>query len=152
MPSCPPLGVCCRGTITRVIDGDTLVFKLWDVLPIHIRLLANWAAETRKAKSIKERMFGEQAKRRLKDLAEGQAACFALTTSQADDFGDVISLDRVLGEVWLKDRPEASLSDTMRAEGLAFATKPELQAAVAAINELETNAPVRARRKVTGND
>jgi endonuclease YncB( thermonuclease family) len=111
-----------------VIDGDTLIFSVWDRLPVHVRLTQCWAAEVGRAKTEAEKRFGLQAKQRLQALAEGSRGVLLVATGEADDLSDVLTLDRVLGQVWTTAFVNADLSELMRAEKLAFRTKAELQA------------------------
>ena len=122
----PPLGICCRGTIAKVNDGDTLIFLVFDVIPVSIRLRDCWAAETLRAKTPVERRLGEAAGQALRDFAEGEPGVLSINTVDARKLKDILTIDRVLGDVWLADDPDVDLATWMRRGNFAFRTKVEL--------------------------
>ena len=124
----PPLGICCRGRVLRVIDGDTLVFAMWGVLPIHVRLQACWAAELHGG-TERSREMGAAAMSRLRTIAEGKAGRLFVYTGDADELKDVITLGRLLGRVWIDPELHSDVSEMMTESGLAFRSKAELTTA-----------------------
>lgn len=117
MPA-PPLGLSARGTVERVIDGDTL-----DVLvlgmPCRIRLLECWAPETHG----EEKERGERSKAHLEKLAPVNSAIHVwIPTQDARRLQDVISLGRILGHVW-REGDDESLSQHMVRAGMATTEK-----------------------------
>lgn len=115
--SAPPLGLTARAIVTRIIDGDTLDVELrW---PVRIRMLNCYAPEIHG----EEKPKGEKAKRALERMAPpGTQVHINIPTEKADSLGDILTLDRVLGLVWVEGDDE-SLSELMVAQGLAKTEK-----------------------------
>lgn len=117
-PKMPPLGLVARGTIDRVVDGDTIDCMVLGV-PARIRLLDCWAPETRG----EEREAGEASKAYMESIApEGTPVVVQVDTSGADRLLDLLTFGRVLGRIWLRDS-EVELSAAMVHAGFATATK-----------------------------
>lgn len=126
------LGVQARATVTRVIDGDTLVCSIhW---PVTIRLLDCWAHETRGD----HKFLGLAATSHLRTLlgypgktceACGHTAhtpiIVDVRTNEADSFGDILTFGRVLGQIY-REGDEDSVSDMMIRDGFATRTRKEL--------------------------
>lgn len=117
MPA-PALGLTARAIVRRIVDGDTLDVELR--LPVRIRLLDCWAPETRGL----ERDQGLRARQFLEALAPpGTHVRVNVPTGQADALGDVLTLGRVLGQVWCQDA-DRSVAEMMVAAGHALPSKP----------------------------
>lgn len=123
----PPIGICTVGTITRVIDGDTLVFSIRDAIPCAVRLLDCWAPESRTSDKH-EKQLGTASKEHLK-YVEGLRATLYVPTDQAASVGDLLTFGRILGAVWVEGH-EHSLSEVQRCGGYAYATKDEMKSAI----------------------
>lgn len=108
----------CR--ILRVIDGDTIEVEIRRTL--RVRLLQCWAPESR-TKDLEEKERGLAAKHHLIDLTTRQDRG-RLMVPMAEDLGDVMTLGRVLGHVWLEG-DDISLSQRQVDAGFASATDPK---------------------------
>jgi endonuclease YncB( thermonuclease family) len=97
----PPLGVTARAKIVRVLDGDTLDLQL--TYKVRVRLLSCWAPEKNTEK-------GKKAHEDLDVLALGKECILHVPTEDARTLADVLTLGRVLGNVWI-DRYDESLSE-----------------------------------------
>jgi endonuclease YncB( thermonuclease family) len=112
MPA-PPLGLCARGVISRVIDGDTIEVTL--AMPISVRLLECRAAETRGD----EKDAGFAAKEIMERMAKpGDPVTVHIPSDGAKVLASVFSFGRPLGNIWLEG-DEDSLSEHMVASGHA---------------------------------
>jgi endonuclease YncB( thermonuclease family) len=121
--ACPPKGFCLDGTVTRVIDGDTVVVR--SEIEYHVRLLDCWAPESR-TKDLAEKSRGLQAKARMSELATNQPCRVFMPAT--DNLTDMITMGRILGRVWiLQDGSpvRSDLSAVMVSEGLATTQKME---------------------------
>ena len=116
----PPLGLTTQAEVARVIDGDTLEVRI--TRTVHVRLLDCWAPETRTTDEI-EKAAGLKAKARVVELLDktGSRVTVLLAGSEDGDLGDVLTMGRVLGRVWLADGRE--LSEVLVEEGMAGKTK-----------------------------
>jgi endonuclease YncB( thermonuclease family) len=113
----PPLGLTARATVERVLDGDTLDVVLQ--LPVRIRLLDCWAPEIHGINKPE----GVASKQQLERMAPvGSHVRVQVPTSNADALGDVLTLGRVLGNVW-REGDDESLSQLMVAAGMATTEK-----------------------------
>ena len=115
----PPLGITARCRVARVLDGDTLDVELR--IPARIRLLSCWASESR-TKDAEQKLKGLAAKQHLKDLAANGLGRVFIPTEEARSMSDVLTLERLLGRVWL-DGDEQDLSERQVAAGHAITTK-----------------------------
>jgi endonuclease YncB( thermonuclease family) len=97
----PPLGVTSRAKCVRVVDGDTVDLEV--TYKVRVRLLSCWAPEKNTEKGKKEHED-------LDVLALGRECILHVPTEQARSVADVITLGRVLGNVWI-DRHDESLSE-----------------------------------------
>ena len=110
----PPLGVVSRGTVTRVIDGDTLEVEV--KYTIRVRLLDAWAPE-------KNTAAGRKAADALDVHALGRPCVVQVPTGTARNVGEVTTLGRVLGHVWLEGANQ-SLSEWQVRNGNATKARP----------------------------
>jgi endonuclease YncB( thermonuclease family) len=109
----PPLGVCSRGRIVRILDGDTADVEVRYV--VRVRFASCWAPE-------KNTADGEKAWEDLQFHAGGKEVVVHIPTAKARSLADVLTLNRVVGSVWLKGADE-SLSDWQIKRGNATKTK-----------------------------
>lgn len=115
MPA-PPLGITARGTVDRIIDGDTLVMEIRDTR-LHIRLLDCWAPETDTPEGI-------AASEAITTLAPPGTRCWVhIPTEDANHFGQVMTFGRFLGRVWIEGDDD-DLSHHMVSLGHATREKP----------------------------
>lgn len=111
----PPYGLCYPCSIERVIDGDTIVVRVFGY-ELNVRLLDCWAPESRG----KEKDAGLASKAALSDrISAANRYSFFLPASHGS-LAEVITLGRVLGRVFL-DGEDAS--EFMVANGYATAKK-----------------------------
>jgi endonuclease YncB( thermonuclease family) len=115
----PPLGITARCQIANVIDGDTLDVELR--IPMRIRLLDCWAPESRTL-NAEEKVKGLAAKEHLKELVRIGYGQVFIPTAAAHSIKDVMTLDRLLGKVWMDGQP-IDLSAQQVANGHASTTK-----------------------------
>ena len=115
----PPLGITARCEVERVVDGDTLDIVLR--IPMRIRLLDCWSPESRTLNEA-EKVKGLAAKQRLCELVEGNHGQVFIPTSNATSIKDVLTLDRLLGKVWM-DGQQVDLSTAQVVEGHASSRK-----------------------------
>lgn len=115
----PALGVAEHVRIVNVIDGDTIEVEV--VRRARVRLLDCWAPESRTT-DLAEKKLGLAAKERLAELAAGKTATLFVPTGAAALVGDVTTLGRFLGHVWL-DGDDRTLSAHQVEAGLAATTK-----------------------------
>jgi len=103
----PELGWITNGQILRVIDGDTVEVSV--VRKLRVRLRNCWAPEREtnqqwkefRAQNGGEAPPGVQSMRHLRDMAEGFRARIQVIGSEDDEFSDVTSMGRVIGDVYL---------------------------------------------------
>lgn len=94
----PPLGITARATITKILDGDTLDVELR--IPLRIRLLECYSPESR-TRDAEEKKKGIAAKQHLKELALDKMGRVFIPTSDARSVTDVLTMERILGRVWI---------------------------------------------------
>lgn len=92
----PPHGWSTPCRVVNVVDGDTVDVEVRRV--IRVRLIDCWASETR-TKDQAEKQRGIAAKEHLRAVSEGRAA--TLFIPGGETFKDQLTLDRVLGHVWV---------------------------------------------------
>lgn len=97
----PPLGVTSRGTLTRVVDGDTVDVEVR--YTVRVRFSDCWSPE-------RSMSGGQKATDDLKSIALGKPVVLHIPTGQASSLADVLTLNRVVGTVWLDGKGE-SLSE-----------------------------------------
>lgn len=116
----PPLGITARCSVVNVVDGDTLDIELR--VPMRIRLLDCWAPESRTTDPV-EKAKGLAAKKALVELTEHRVhGQVFIPTGTASSIKDVLTLDRLLGKVWM-DGQNFDLSTAQVIEGYASTTK-----------------------------
>jgi len=116
----PQVGICLGGQVSEVTDGDTLKFKP-DSIEIKVRLDECWAEES--LGPIEKRTAkGAKASADLKAMAEGKRGRLFIPGSKR--LADVLTLDRVLGRVWL-DGSAKDLSTIQVERGNATREKPK---------------------------
>jgi endonuclease YncB( thermonuclease family) len=81
----PPLGVTSRGTVVRVVDGDTVDLQL--TYKIRVRLDNCWAPEKNTEK-------GKKAHEDLDVLALGRTCILHVPTVEARSLADVFTFGR----------------------------------------------------------
>lgn len=92
----PPHGWSTPCKVVNVVDGDTVDVEVRRV--IRIRLLDCWADETR-TRNADQKQRGLAAKEHLRAVADGRDA--TLFVPGGDVLKDRLTLDRVLGRVWV---------------------------------------------------
>ncbi len=127
----PQPGWITVGKVVRVKDGDTVKVRI--TREFDVRLLGVWAPESRRDPRIKNRidqdaakLRGIAAKEHLTRVALGKR-CVVMIPTQTDgddettsDVGDVFSLSRALGRVWVDGK---DLSELQVERGYATRTK-----------------------------
>lgn len=127
--SAPELGWTTAARVTRVIDGDTIEVEIKRTL--RVRLLDCWAPESRvdqrvqEAEQQRQKARGLASKAHLARLAHGRDVIVRIPIAENGDLTASITLGRVLGQVWLADRPDESLSSVQVRTGHATARKPD---------------------------
>lgn len=102
-------------TVTRVVDGDTVDVEIRRV--IRVRLLDCWAPEAKQDSRVQEadrdaaKQAGIASKEHLTALAQGKTAVVQVPLDESGEVAKAITLGRVLGNVWLEERPDESLSE-----------------------------------------
>ena len=127
----PQPGWTTVGEVVAVPDGDTVRIRL--TREIDVRLLGCWAAESRRDPRIKShidqdaaKLRGIAAKEHLTRIALGKRCTLTIPThtddegDTASDIGDVFSLSRALGRVWVGGK---DLSELQVERGYATRTK-----------------------------
>ena len=126
----PQPGWITVGEVVAVPDGDTVRIRL--TREIDVRLLGCWAAESRRDPRIKShidqgaaKLRGIAAKEHLTRIALGKRCVLMIPTQTdgdetASDVGDVFSLSRALGRVWVDGK---DLSELQVEHGYATRTK-----------------------------
>ena len=126
----PQPGWITVGKVVKVKDGDTVKVRI--TREIDVRLLGCWSEESRRDPRIKNRidrdaakLRGIAAKEHLTRIALGKRCVLMIPTQTdgeeiASDIGDVFSLSRALGRVWVDGK---DLSELQVERGYATATK-----------------------------
>ena len=127
----PQPGWTTVGKVVAVKDGDTVKVRI--TREIDVRLLGCWSAESRRDPRIKSQIDQEAAKLRgiaakehLTRIALGKRCTLTIPTHTDDeddttsDIGDVFSLSRALGRVWVDGK---DLSELQVERSYATATK-----------------------------
>ena len=115
----PPYGLCYPCSIERVIDGDTIVVRIFGY-ELNVRLLDCWAPEVRGV----EKPDGLDSKAALIGRIHSASRYSVHIPASHGSLAEVVTLGRVLGRVFL-DGEDAS--EFMVANGYATATKPTAQ-------------------------
>ncbi|MBK8916449.1 MAG: hypothetical protein IPM64_17930 [Phycisphaerales bacterium] len=119
-PARPPLGLTKACRVVRVVDGDTLDVEVR--YQLRVRLLDCWAPESR-TKDLTEKDRGLASKEHLEQLAPAGSQAVLFVPGSADgSLGELLTLGRVLGHVWVGPDPH-SLSERQRKAGHATPRK-----------------------------
>ena len=105
--------------VTRVVDGDTLDVELR--VNARIRLIDCWAPESRTL-DLAEKQRGLAAKANLEALTQTESCIVVIPFDSAASVGDVLTLDRILGRVWM-DGHDTDLSTQQVVGGFAATAK-----------------------------
>ena len=119
----PPVGWSTDADLLRIVDGDTLDVSI--CLVVRVRLIDCWAPETRTL-DLNEKRRGQAAKLYLQNLVDERRVRVHIPGRRR--LSDMLTMDRVLGRVWLIDNgaPAArDLSTMMIAAGHATRVKEE---------------------------
>lgn len=124
----PELGWTTSGIVSRVIDGDTVEVTVSRV--IRVRLQDCWAPEAKRDPRLSEierdaaKFKGQAAKEHLRQIADGRECVLQIPTHTEDgtiqDMSDSLSLERVIGRVWVK---AGNLAEIQVERGYATRTK-----------------------------
>lgn len=96
----PPAGVTFDdGVVTEVVDGDTITVER--TIRLRVRLPGCWAPETRTSDAAEKRL-GLKSKTHLAALALGRRCTVHIPTADVAHLGEVTSLGRFVGEVWIE--------------------------------------------------
>lgn len=115
----PQPGITARCVVTNVVDGDTVDVELR--IPARVRLLDCWAPESR-TKDADEKKLGLAAKQNMVVMADGRHGVVFIPTGAAHSVADVLTLDRILGLVWV-DGEDDDLSTRQVEQGFASTVK-----------------------------
>jgi len=107
-------GISTRGTMTRVIDGDTVEMN-WFGRSVKIRLLACWVDDG----SEDDRAAAEFLQQFI-----GQSLIVWVPTTEAKNVFSVLTFDRVLAWIWSAD-DEESINEAIVRNGWGTAEKPK---------------------------
>lgn len=123
----PPDGLTLPGKIVEVHDGDTVTVEV--VTRMRVRLIDCWAPEVMTdrrvapAEQAAAKAAGAASREYLQQMVSRSPACKLHIPRVGDDLGDVTSMGRVLGKVWLADDATHSVSERMVNAGHATRTK-----------------------------
>lgn len=123
-PDHPPLGWTTTGTVTNVVDGDTVDIEIRRT--IRVRMLECWAPEQhvdpriQKERQAAEKKAGLESKANLKALALGKPVTLHVPTDGSGDVAKLTTMGRVLGTIWIEGS-DKSLNQ-LQVEG-GFATR-----------------------------
>lgn len=123
-PNKPEPGLTVLGRVIEVHDGDTVTIEVRT--KIHVRLLDCWCPEIR-TKDPDEKWAGLKAKGVAEMLALEKECTLSVPGSGLKTIGDLTSMGRVLGYVWIGDDPQ-SLSEQLVAAGVANRDRPRRDA------------------------
>lgn len=98
MESPPPLGITAPVLVTDIIDGDTVEVEIRTKM--RVRLLSVWAPEMRGG-TADSRHAAQKSRQHLIALADGQPGILFVPATGAKQLGDIFTLNRVLGELWV---------------------------------------------------
>lgn len=90
----PEPGLTIEGFIPRVRDGDTPIFAFSLQFEVPVRMSKCWVPDEKPIVSAR-------AKRALEEYALGKKAVLHIPAST--NLRDIISFERVVGELWLKN-------------------------------------------------
>ena len=121
MSTAPAPGWTTSCRVSRVIDGDTV--EVLVVRRLRVRLRNCWAPESRTLDAA-EKERGLAAKDALTALAHERDAILHVP-SHGEDVGEMLTLGRVVGDVWVEGR---NLADEQVRRGHATRTKQPREA------------------------
>ena len=113
----PQLGITKKAIVKNIVDGDTL--DVYIVIPARIRLLDCWAPEIHG----QQRPQGLESKDALEKLLPVNSNVIVqIPTEHARSVSDLLTFNRVLGNVW-QETCQESVSEKMVRMGFATKTK-----------------------------
>lgn len=115
----PLPGLTAKAKIIHVVDGDTVDLELR--IDARIRLLDCYAPESRTT-DPEEKKKGLAAKANMELLCQGETGIVHIPFTHAQSLADVLTLDRILGKVWM-DNSDTDLSSQQVSDGYASSTK-----------------------------
>lgn len=119
-PACPPPGLTVTGKVVEVYDGDTYTVEITH--RVRVRALDCWCPEV-KTTDAAEKRAGLEAKEFATKIALGKPCTLHVPACHIRTLGDVTTMGRVLGWVWVEG-DEQSLSERMVKAGHATRFKP----------------------------
>lgn len=128
MTRCPIPAYITPARVVNVVDGDTIDVEIRKVL--RIRLLDCWAPEIHRDHRVPEdqrdaeKAKGFESKANLQALCDNEMVIVRIPTDQGGDFAHIITMGRILGDVWLQ-KSSQSLSELQVEGGFATKEKPE---------------------------
>lgn len=123
----PPEGLTLPGQVVEVHDGDTVTVEV--TTRMRVRLIDCWAPEVTMdrrvpaAERAAAKAAGNASREHLQRMVSKSPSCKLHIPRTGDDIGDMTSMGRVLGKVWLSDDATRSVSDRMVSAGHATKTK-----------------------------
>ena len=123
----PPEGLTLLGRVVEVHDGDTVTVEV--TTRMRVRLIDCWAPEVMTdrrvpaAEQAAAKAAGNASREYLQQMVSKSPNCRLHIPRTGDDIGDVTSMGRVLGKVWLADDATRSVSERMVSAGHATKTK-----------------------------
>lgn len=123
----PPEGLTLPGRVVEVHDGDTVTVEV--TIRARVRLIDCWAPEVMTdrrvpaAEQAAAKAAGNASREYLQQLVSKSPNCKLHIPRTGDDIGDMTSMGRVLGKVWLADDATRSVSERMVSAGYATKTK-----------------------------
>lgn len=116
MSAAPTPGWTTACRVSRVVDGDTV--EVLVVRRLRVRLRHCWAPECRTLDAA-EKAKGRASKDALTALAHERDAILHVP-SHGEDVGEMLSLGRVVGDLWVEGR---NMADEQVRSGHATRTK-----------------------------
>ena len=123
----PPDGLTLPGRIVEVHDGDTVTVEV--TTRMRVRLIDCWAPEVMTdrrvppAEQAAAKAAGAASRDYLRQMVSRSPTCRLHIPRTGDDIGDMTSMGRVLGKIWLDDDATRSVSERMVSSGHATKTK-----------------------------
>lgn len=115
--SAPPFALTIPCVVSDITDGDTLTVTV--SYKVRVRLLDVWAPEMRGG-SADSRHAAQLSKQHLEKIAENQPATLYVPLTGARHVGELFSMERLLGRVWVYD---SDLSEAQIKAGHGTLTK-----------------------------
>lgn len=128
----PPAGWTTPAKIVDIHDGDTVTVEI--TRRVQVRLLDCWAPESRIDPRVEPehreaaKTAGIAARRYLRVMAEDTQQglgiqCVLHIPADSGNLSDILTLDRVIGRIWLPDDTTRDVSERMVAAGHATPRK-----------------------------